>query len=148
MTEPLPDVWASRDHPVLLAAAQLLDEVRTPITSNAVAARAGIEQEAAVRALLHLGDEHLEIRDSSTYDGADCYVLGITAEGLRASGQWPTAEAAVERLLAALDAQIDGAPEGSPRASRLRAFRAGVAEVGKDLLVEVMGAVISGRIPM
>lgn len=147
MTELLPDLWVSRDLPVLLAAAELLEGARPPITSNAVAARAGVELAATVRALLHLGHEHLEIRESSTYDGLDCYVLGITAEGLRASGQWPSAEAAVDRLFAALDEQIDNTVEDTPKASRLRAIREGIAGVGRDVLVDVMGAVITGRIP-
>lgn len=148
MTESLPDLWVSRDHPILIAAAQLLEEGRPPITSNAVAARAGVELQAAVRALLHLGRDHLEIRDSSTYDGPDCYLLGITPDGLRVAGQWPTPETAVDRFIAALDEQIENTVEGTPRASRLRSLRDNVTGIGREVLVEVMGAVITGRIPM
>lgn len=148
MTESLPDLWASRDLPVLLAAAQLLEEARPPITSNAVAERAGVDFAAAVRALLHLGHEYLEIRDSSTYDGRDCYVYAITPAGLRASGQWPSPEAAAERFLSALDELIKTTDAGTPKGAWLRTLRQHVTSFGLDVLAQVMASVLSGRIPM
>lgn len=147
MTEPLPDLWASRDFPVLVAVARLLDETGRPVTSYEVASEVQIEQPTAVRALTNLAHGFLEVRSENSVSDNDCYVVGITADGLRAAGQWPSPEAAVDRLIAALDAQIDVAPEGSPKASKLRALRDGVVGVSRDLLVEVMGAVITGRLP-
>jgi len=135
--DPLPDLWATRDHPVLVAAARLLEERRPPITSNDIAAAAGLEHQDSVRALLHLGDEHLKIRDSSTYDGLDCYVYGITPEGLRAAGQWPSPEAAAERFLAALDELIKNTDEGSPKGAWLRTLRQHVTSFGLDVLGRV-----------
>ena len=101
-----------------------------------------------MHALQHLGEQHLTVRDMSTYDGPDCYVDGITAEGLRAAGQWPSPEAAVDRFIAAIDEQINNTAEGTPRLSRLRTLRESVTGIGREVLVEVMGAVVTGRIPM
>lgn len=148
MTNPLPDLWGTRDYPVLIAAARMLNEGERVLPSNRIAEAANVEPASAVRALLNLSNGYLEVRDASTLDGQDCYVTGITAEGLRAAGQWPSADTAVERLLAALDQQIDNATEGSPKANRLRLLRDNLASVGRDVLVEVMGGVLSGRIPM
>lgn len=145
--EQLPDVWAERDHPVLIATARLLDARGGPLTSDEIADAANVDHERVVRALTNLANGFLEVQDASSLGGRDCYALGITGRGLQAAGQWPTPEAAADRLLAALDQQIDNTVEGTPRSSRLRALRDGVASIGRDVLVDVMGGVLTGRIP-
>lgn len=144
----LPDVWATRDYPVLIAAAQLLDADGLPHTSDEIAEVAGIERAAVVRALVNLGHGFLEVRSESSINEEDCFVTGITAEGLRAAGQWPSPETAADRLISALDEQIDNTVEGTPKASRLHTLRDNITSVGRDVLVEVMGGVLTGRIPM
>lgn len=144
----LPDLWATRDLPVLIATARLLDESGGPLMSHQIADAAGVEFRDAIRGLINLGNGYLEVRDASTMAERDCYVTGITAQGLRAAGQWPSADTAVDRFLAALDKQIDNTVEGTPKASRLRALRENAGSIGRDVLVEVMGGVLTGRIPL
>lgn len=76
-----------------------------------------------VLALNNLGPKHLMVEDAGTYDGRDNYVTGIRPEGLEAVGQWPSSAVAAERVIAALDALVDNAPEDSMKRKRLLAAR-------------------------
>jgi len=142
----LADVWASRDYPVLVAVAQMLEQGRS-VQAVEVAEAIGRPQHDVVLALNNLGHMHLIVKDSSTYDGPDNYVTGIRPEGLEATGQWPSSDVAAERLIAALDALVDNAPENSPKHKRLVAARNGLLGIGRDVLVNVGSAVITGQLP-
>jgi len=143
----LNDVWTSRDYPVLVAVAQLLEE-HDLLQSGEIAAYCGRDQREVVLALTNLSHRHLVVRDASTYDGRDNYVTGILPDGLEAVGQWPSSDVAADRLLEALDALADSAPVDSPKRNRLIAIRDALLSAGRDVVVDVAGAVISGRIPM
>lgn len=73
-------------------------------------------------------------------------VRGVTSDGLRAVGRWPSAEQGVERLLDALDELIEHLPEGSPKQTKLKALRDDAGEVGKGVLTQVVSAVLTGAI--
>ncbi|WP_146086526.1 hypothetical protein [Rathayibacter sp. AY1D1] len=142
----LDDVWTTRDYPVLVAVAWLLEE-HDLLQSSDIAAFCGRSQRDVVLALTNLGHRHLVVKDASTYDGRDNYVTGIRPEGLEAVGQWPSPDVAAERLITALDALVDNAPMDSPKRNRLVAIRDGLLTAGRDVMIDVAAAVISGRIP-
>lgn len=147
-TSPLPDRWTTRDLPVLLAAAELLDETGRSTDEGAIVKRLGMERDDVIRALRNLSQRYLDLKISEAWGGAVAFVhiASITEDGLRATGQWPSAEAAADRFLSALDEIIDATPADAPKASRLRAVRDGVVGIGRDVLVDVMGGVLTGRI--
>lgn len=143
------DVWTARDLPVLRAAAELLDERAGRMTDyRQVAGRAGMEPDDVLRALVNLDQRYVDANLQRAMGGQIVLaaVRAITAEGLEATGRWPSADVALERLVAALDAEIDSAPVDSPKAGRLRAARDAVIGVGKDVMVRVMTNVITGQI--
>lgn len=146
--ERLDDLWSTRDYPVLVAAARRFREQSRPLMSHELVEATGLEHHEVVAALSNLGHRHLDVRDASSEGARDNYVVGIMPAGLEAVGQWPSPDTAADRLVAALDALIDTTAEGSPKQSRLKAARDGLLAAGRDVLVDVAGAAITGRLPM
>lgn len=145
------DQWTSRDLPVLIATVELLDEAAgRPVDEKKIVAATGMDRDDVVRALVNLERRHLDVNLNKAMGGQVvlAIVRGVTAAGLEASGTWPTPEDAVDRFLAALDRVIDETPSNTPKAGRLLAIRDGAKSMSRDVLVEVMGAVLTGRIPM
>lgn len=142
-----PDTWTTRDLPVLRAVARLLEDDRTAVASDEIASAVGLDKRDVVKALRLLGDEHIRIDDMSSLGPADYVVTGITTAGLRTVGQWPSPETAVDRMIEALEQMIDNTPEGSPKQSRLKASLAWIRDTGRDVMVEVAAAAITGRLP-
>lgn len=126
---------------------RLLEE-QDEVDADTIASEMGITHRAAVVDLTNLGHRHLNVVDMSTSDGMDKYAQGVRPAGLEAVGQWPSAEAAADRLTAALAAMVDATPEGSPKRVRLTALRDGLVRAGRDVLVEVAASVITGRLPL
>lgn len=144
------DVWTTRDLPVLRAAAELIDERAGRATDyRMIAERAGLEPDDVARAVVNLDQRYISAKLQRALGGQIVLasVLAITAQGLEATGRWPTPETAVDRLLASLDVEIDEAPEGSAKSSRLKAMRDAAGAVGRDVLVRVMTSAITGQIP-
>lgn len=144
----LDDVWSIRDLPVLVATVRLLDETGRPVQANQISTATGIAEAEVQRALTNLGREHLEVADWGSLVGKDWVAIAKTAAGLRAAGAWPSAEVAADRLIAALEEIIDNTVDGSPKQSRLKAARDALLAAGRDVLVEVAGAAITGRVPL
>lgn len=143
------DTWETRDLPLLRTIVAMRDaEPGHPITSHALAEAAAVTPDQARSALQNLGAEFVILKDASSMAQWDVFVIGVTAEGLRAAGAWPSPETAADRLLAAIDEQISVLPEGSPRSSKLKAARDGLLGAGRDVLVSVAAAVLTGRIPV
>ena len=120
------------------------------VLSGQIAEDTGLDHTDAVRALLALSKRYLDVAFTRTASGEVHFavVQGVTAAGLEATGRWPSAETAADRFIAALDRAIDETPEGSPKASRLRTIRDNAVAMSRDVLVDVMGAVLSGRIQL
>jgi hypothetical protein len=146
--ERLDDLWSTRDYPVLLAVARLLRDKPRPLMSHELVEATGLGHHEVVGALTNLGHRHLDVRDASSEGERDSYVVGIMPAGLEAVGQWPSPDAAADRLLAALNTMIDATADGSPKQSRLKAARDGLLAAGRDVIVDVAGAAITGRLPM
>ncbi|HEY8721483.1 hypothetical protein [Pengzhenrongella sp.] len=72
-------------------------------------------------------------------------ITHISAKARRELGLWPSAEAGADRLMAALDALIAQAKPADR--SRLEKVRDGLVGAGRDMVVSVAAAVITGQIP-
>ena len=144
---PLPDVWFTRDLPVLRAIARLVDEPAhggAPYLGQVVPA-SGLPKPdvvAAARALVSAG----YVEALTTYSGEIVRFTGISAEARRLAGLWPTPQGEWDRLLEQLAARAAQAPTDVER-ERWRAFGDAAAAVGPDDGALLMAALIGGYVP-
>lgn len=142
------DTWTARDLPVLRVAARFYDEQGPVMGSREFEEATGLPREDVIRALRALDGEFVDAGFMRGDNAIYGYVVrSVTPSGLRAVGQWPSADVAADRLLEALTSLIDETPAGSPKAGKLRAIRDSLTGIGRDVLVEIAGAAISGRLP-
>jgi hypothetical protein len=147
MTRPglLPDTWFSRDLPVLIEAVRHFDGTNQPLAATTIAADLGWQVEkvtAAVRALVRGG--YVEELGISMGPGGE-WIGQVAGEAYREVGAWPSVDTAADRLLAALDAAVENAPEGEPK-SRAKRIRDGFLSAGRDFAVDVASGVLTGQI--
>lgn len=144
---PVDDTWASRDLPVLEAAVRGVDEQRAHggIRFHDIAQQTGLSDDDVYRAARALDDAGLiELR--LVMPSTHGRVMAVSGQARQIVGSWPNEETYVDRLLAAVDALAENASDEDTR-SRLRKLRDGLTEAGRDLLVSVAAATISGQIP-
>ncbi|MGY1633930.1 hypothetical protein ACI784_19690 [Geodermatophilus sp. SYSU D01186] len=144
---PLPDVWFTRDLPVLRAVARLVDEPRyggAPYLGQVVPASGLPKPEvvAAARALVSSG----YVEALTNYAGDIVRFTGISAEARRLAGLWPTPQGEWERLLEQLTARAENAPTDVER-GRWRALADAAAAVGPDAGALLMSSLIGGYVP-
>jgi hypothetical protein len=68
----------------------------------------------------------------------------LSEKGLRTVAGWPSADAAVDSLLAALDERI-ATTESEGERGRLRAIRDSIGAVSRDVVADVLAKVITGQ---
>ena len=144
---PLPDVWFTRDLPVLRAIARLVDEPKhggNPYLGQVVPASGLAKPEvlAAARALADAG----YVQVLTTYSGEIVRFTGISAEARRLAGLWPTPQGEWERLLEQLAARAQNAPTDVER-RRWQAMADAAAAIGPDDGALLMSALIGGYVP-
>jgi hypothetical protein len=134
--------WEKRDLPVLEATVQYFEEHRLKSMPQAydLAPIVGIDEEDLGMALLALNGEYLS-----------CQMLGgglknilvkeVHPSARRAVGQWPTPESLAERILSAMSQAADTEPDPDRR-TKLKQTAAFLGSSGKDLLVNVLAAVV------
>ena len=148
MSDPLDDVWFTRDLPVLRAIARLVDEPThggSPYLLGAVVPASGLPKAdvvAAARALVSAG----YVEALTNYAGEIVRFTGISAEARRLAGLWPTPQGEWDRLLEQLEARAVNALSDVERA-RWRAFADAAAAVGPDDGALLMHALIGGYVP-
>lgn len=143
--QPLPDTWHSRDLPVLREAARLLEaaDLGQGAPSSSICTATGLDDTAVYRALKALEVAGLiDVRwvNPSTH----ARVIQISANARIIVGQWPTEEAALDRIVRALEAIAGNAsdPANQEAAQALDAFqRAGHA------FQSVAEAALTGEMP-
>ena len=147
MSELLPDVWFTRDLPVLRAVARLVDGPEhggSPYLGRVVPA-AGLPKadvQAAARALADAG--YVEVL--TTYSGEIVRFTGVSPEARRLAGLWPTPQGEWDRLLEQLRARAANAPTPVER-ERWARFAEAAAAVGEDDGALLMSALIGGYVP-
>ncbi|SEL11104.1 hypothetical protein SAMN04515665_108119 [Blastococcus sp. DSM 46786] len=144
----LPDVWFTRDLPVLRAIARLVDEPKhggAPYLLGSVVPGSGLPKAdviAAAKALASAG----YIEPLTNHAGDIVRITAISAEARRLAGLWPTPQGEWERLLEQLAARAANAPTDVER-QRWRAFAEAAAAVGEHDGALLMSALIGGYVP-
>lgn len=148
MVTHLDDVWTSRDFPVLLEAARLIEAGEPYVFEQPLAAATGLDRDQVIRAIVTLeSGGYVEARMNRGDDRvSSATIVDISPQGMREVGLWPSAETGAERLLAALDALVEQAPNEAER-SRWRKVREGIVGAGRDVLVSIAATVITGQLP-
>jgi DNA-binding MarR family transcriptional regulator len=147
LDSPLPDVWFTRDLPVLRAIARLVDAPAhggAPYLGQVVPASglAKADVTAAARALVAAG----YVEALTNYAGEIVRFTGISAEARRLAGLWPTPQGEWERLLEQLAARAQHAPTDVERA-RWQALADAAGALGPDDGALLMSALIGGYVP-
>jgi len=145
---PLPDVWFTRDLPVLRAIARLVDDSAhgsSPYLLGSVVPASGLpkaEVIAAAKALVSAGYAEA----LTNHAGEIVRITGISAEARRLAGLWPTPQGEWDRLAEQVTARAEHAPTEVERA-RWRAFADAAAAIGPDDGALLMSALIGGYVP-
>jgi hypothetical protein len=146
-SEQLPDVWFTRDLPVLRAIARLVDSPAhggAPYLGQVVPA-SGLPKPdvtAAARALVSAG----YVEALTNVAGEVVRFTGISAEARRLAGLWPTPQGEWDRLREQLAARAEKAPTEVERA-RWRAFSEAAEAIGADDGALLMSALVGGYVP-
>ena len=140
--------WETRDLPVLEAAVRLLDEYAESALPDLgdLCEATGLDNDSVHRALAALQGEYLAYERGGG-DGRFTHVKSVTAQARRIVGQWPTPEALVDRLVAALDKAAEQEPNDERR-SKLRTVSAALGGAVRDVAVEVAATVVSRGVPL
>ena len=145
---PLPDVWFTRDLPVLRAIARLVDGPEhgaSPYLLGAVVPASGLPKAdvvAAAKALAAGG----YIEPLTNHAGDIVRITAISAEARRLAGLWPTPQGEWDRLLEQLAARAERAPTEVERA-RWQAFSEAAIAVGAHDGALLMSALVGGYVP-
>lgn len=146
-SQPLPDRWSSRDLPVLLETARYIDAGHGPVQTLQIAEVMGIpdaDVATAWRALTGGHDPYL-LAASLGASMADVHpqqlVIDLTERGRRAVGLWPSGES-VDAFVEALN-QAAEATEDPEEKTLLRRAAGAVTSVSRDIMVDVVAAVVS-----
>ncbi|MFP3714230.1 hypothetical protein [Puerhibacterium sp. TATVAM-FAB25] len=142
----LDDEWFSIDRPVLLAIAQELKKPWPTADASAIARSTNLPLRDVVRAGFNLADRYIDVINQTTNDGPDWRALRLTEDGRREVGIWPNEDAAVDRFIAALIEVEKNAQESEK--PKIRQAREAVTGLGRDVLVDVVSAFITGRMTM
>ena len=76
--------------------------------------------------------------------GGNC-ITTVSEQAHREAGAWPNVDSVADRILTALQAAVDNAPEGEPRSRAKRALEA-FGAAGRDFLVDVASGVTTGAV--
>lgn len=144
MRDKLDDVWTTRDRPVLVEVVRRLEDEHQPVGFRDIAAATGLTHEDVALAARNLG--RADLVDVDVMLGGEGDFLDVSTEALRITGLWPDAGDAVDRMVWALEQRIAEAPPEEK--SKLAKVRDAIVGIGRDVAVEVIGAAITGRIPM
>lgn len=141
------DTWTSRDLPVLIAAAEHLeDSLGKHINSTQLAQMVDlgpVEVERACRALV---PTYLEgSRTSRMNGGSYTLVKGLTDDGRRAVGMWPDRGDHLAALIAAL-AQAEQTVDDEEERTKLQKVRDALSRAPKRITEQVVAGVIAGQI--
>lgn len=114
------DTWESRDLPVLRAAVELYDEKGRPPRATDLERATGFDKDTVQRALRALYSEPFFEKGVESSGNQIIIVGNPTSAALRVAGQWPSPEAQLERLVAALQAAADDEDRPEEERSKLK----------------------------
>ncbi|MDP9824065.1 hypothetical protein [Nocardioides massiliensis] len=138
----LPDRWHSRDFPVLLEAARLLDAGEMPVSSDDIAANVGFDEDDIIAALQALHGTYTTGEALDSLGGVlGFFITGLTERGRRATGLWPDEEQAADALVELLTKAGDKVQDEEDASALKRAGRL-LRGVPASVLADVTAALI------
>lgn len=137
---PMDNLW-NIDHKVLVEIVRQIEVDGEDFADTAAASeRAGVDPNVGGRSVERLVRNGMLV-GSSTLSG-DWAIGQVTERGLRESGAWPTADQLAARVVSALNQTAEREPEPEKQ-SKLRGLATGLGGAGRDVLVDVMAAVVT-----
>jgi len=146
MSQPLDDIYFSRDFPVLAEigrweAAGRIDGFLRPETISENLKRPLEEVIQSIGRLYHSG--FVDAADATTFGGEDYMINRLTGAGLQESGLWPKPAVLSEALEQALKREIQAAEQTDPERSRkLKMVLDTLAEVGPQVIGRIVEAIL------
>lgn len=141
MTELRPDRWHSRDFPVLLEVARLLDDGARHVQVRDLEAT-GFDFKQLIAALGALVPGYLTGKQLDTLAGpVDFVVTGLTERGRRTTGLWPQEDAASDALVELLNQAADGTTDEDDAGNLRKAGRL-LKSVPGNVIADVTAALI------
>ena len=133
------DTWTTRDLPVLKAVVELYEETGRGPKVSAVQARTGFDGETVQRALRALYTEPYFEKDGGSW-GAGLIMVGApTSKALRVAGQWPSPEAQLERLIAAIESAADDDSREDEERGRFRQLALSLRGAAYQVAIGALG---------
>jgi hypothetical protein len=144
MTDKLPDVWASRDFPVLREVVRLIDsrEAEWPVRQR-IATATGLNDELVQSAGLALERRGLVRLGGKTAEGSFSYFYEISGAAYLMTGLHPDGDDVLSRLIDGLRKAAEQTADEDER-GRLRKAADALAGIARDVGVGVLTAVITG----
>lgn len=140
-THDVPDEWTSRDQPVLIEIARNHKMDGRQLQPH-IEKTLGLDEDDVVDAIEALEDgDYLEATWINTMGGSILSGVKLRERGRRAVGIWPSGEG-VDALVDALRQAEDSVTDPEEK-SILRRAGGAVAMVSRDVMVDVMGAVVA-----
>ncbi|MCA0143765.1 hypothetical protein [Blastococcus sp. LR1] len=141
--EPLPDTWFSRDFLILREVARRV-EAGESLQATDVAQALDMDPRVVGKAGFRLKEDGF-LKGGEAMGRGVIRFIDVTAQGRREVGQWPSADVAADRLMAALEQAIVNAPDEEQR-TRLQKVRDGLTKAGRDVIVGIATGVATGQL--
>jgi hypothetical protein len=142
VTEQQPDVWASRDLPVLVEITRRLDGTRDALSAHQLVDSTRLPEADVDKAIRNLARGKYIVLDGPW----NPTVIDITERALREAKLWPTPETALDRMIAALEHIADNTDEDPDTRSWARRTIDVMKSAGGRIGIGVATAVITGGI--
>lgn len=143
MTEKLQDRWHSRDFPILVETARLLDSGKHRVQAFEAADGEAISIEGAELAFNALSPAYLEVMETEarmSQTRGDLIATGLTERGRRAVGLWPSGEG-TDALVDALR-QAEEATDDPEEKTLIRRAAGAVGSVSREVMADVIAAFV------
>jgi hypothetical protein len=141
VTEQLPDVWATRDYPVLREVVQRFDRGDDAVWGQDVAAALSMSPEDVARSGRALERRGL-VEALSTLEAQAVLFRDVSGEAYLLTGLHPNGDNAVSQLVSALRQAADQVADPEEK-SKLRKLADGAGGVSREVLAGVLTAVIT-----
>jgi DNA-binding transcriptional MocR family regulator len=146
MTERLDDVWNSRDYPVLMEVARILDQPGPAVPRiRQVAAATGLSEADVTAAGVALERRGLVTLGAKSAGGSFAWFTDISGSAYLLTGLHPDGDDAFSRLISALTqaAELTADPDEK---SRIRRAVDGLLGISRDISVGITTAVITAQV--
>lgn len=143
MTEPLDDVWITRDYPVLREVTRHIDAGDVHVHQNVIAEALGLEPDEVRRAAAALERRGFV---TLTHDTGPVRFVEVSGPAYLITGLHPDADDALSRLVQALQQAAAQASDQDER-TRLRRAADALLGVSRDVMTGVLAAYLSSFVP-